>query len=196
MAGGLGRNLFVRNGAGYATDPVSLNRIPAARAVKVGRHYYDSKTLRALFKVNPRATNPLTRQPFPAAVYQKYGPAPVRRQTRPGTLPMYPAMRSAQRRIWRMAAYLGQQFLHDVRRMPPARRSRASIEAMDVLDDGDLERRGYDLQLGPGSVVLVNTAGDVVEVSHRVPFDGRLDLLFSPDDGDEGGQVLEMVMRV
>lgn len=74
MKGGLGRNLFARNDEGrHATDPVSLNRIPVSRAVKVGRQHYDSRTLQRLFKINPRATNPLTRQPFPQNVYAKYG---------------------------------------------------------------------------------------------------------------------------
>jgi hypothetical protein len=83
MKGGLGRNLYVRNAQGnHATDPVSLNRIPVSRAVKVGRQHYDSKTLRTLFQQKARATNPLTRQPFPEAVYKKYGPPQEPRDSR------------------------------------------------------------------------------------------------------------------
>lgn len=69
---------FARNANGaHAVDAVSLNRIPSARAVRVGRHWMDARSLRALLAANPRATNPLTRQPFPAHVLRAYGrPSP------------------------------------------------------------------------------------------------------------------------
>lgn len=68
---------YAKNANGYVTDPVSLMRIPRARAVKVGRQTYNSDTLRQLFARNARAPNPLTREPFPDEVYAKYGPPPA-----------------------------------------------------------------------------------------------------------------------
>ena len=55
------------------TNAVSLDPVPTRRAVKVGKHYWNSKTLRALLARNPKATNPLTRQPLPRGVVGKYG---------------------------------------------------------------------------------------------------------------------------
>lgn len=66
-----------------ATDPVSLNRIPVSRAVKVNRQVFDANTLREILRRNPRATNPLTRQPFPQHVYTTFGPEPPRQPPPP-----------------------------------------------------------------------------------------------------------------
>ena len=67
------RNIYAKNANGtYSTDPVSLNRIPVSRAVRVNRQVFDSKTLRALLQRDPGATNPLTRQPFPRHVYDRF----------------------------------------------------------------------------------------------------------------------------
>lgn len=65
---------------GYAMNVMSLDRIPAGRAVKIGPHTFDAKSLRALLAANPGATNPLTREPLPARVVKRYGP---RRPTAP-----------------------------------------------------------------------------------------------------------------
>lgn len=65
---GFRRSLLTRE-----LNAVSLNRIPASRAVRVGKQWWDSKTLRELFRRDPSARNPLTRQPFPAHVSSKYG---------------------------------------------------------------------------------------------------------------------------
>ena len=54
-------------------NAVSLAPVPTRRAVKIGRQYWDSKTLRGLLRSNPGATNPLTRQPLPPRVLKKYG---------------------------------------------------------------------------------------------------------------------------
>lgn len=82
MPGGLGRDMFVRDADGtHATDPVTLNRIPLKRAVKIGKQYHNSKSLRAQLQF--RNTNPLTRQPFPAAVQRKYGPRRMTTGRRP-----------------------------------------------------------------------------------------------------------------
>lgn len=63
---------FARNANGnYAIDPVSLERIPLRRAVRVGPHSFDSKVLREILKRNTR--NPLTREPFPRHVIDRYG---------------------------------------------------------------------------------------------------------------------------
>lgn len=63
---GLGgtRALFVTNANGtYASDPVSLDRIPTTRALKIGKHWFDAKTIAKLFNM-PAPRNPLTRQPL------------------------------------------------------------------------------------------------------------------------------------
>lgn len=87
-----GSGLFVRDQNGQKTvDPVSLDRIPVRRAVKIGKQHWNSKTLRGLLKHNPAATNPLTRQPLPPHVVEKYGPKP--KVTPPSSLP-------AQYRDW------------------------------------------------------------------------------------------------
>jgi hypothetical protein len=62
---------FAWNQGNYAMDPVSLDRIPLARAVRVGRHVFDAKVLREILKRNTR--NPLTREPFPSNVIAMYG---------------------------------------------------------------------------------------------------------------------------
>ena len=70
------RNLYALNATeanGYAKDPVLLNRIPKTRAVKVGMQTFDARTLRKLFRLNPNATHPVTRQPFPPNIRAKYG---------------------------------------------------------------------------------------------------------------------------
>lgn len=70
-----GTGLFVRDQSGQQTiDPVTLNRIPAGRALRVGKQYWNSTTIRKLLERDSQATNPLTRQPFPADVYAKYAP--------------------------------------------------------------------------------------------------------------------------
>lgn len=75
MRGGLGQNLFIRNADGtHATDPVTLNRIPVKRAVRIGKHYFNSKSLGD--QLQHRTTNPLTRQPFPSSVIRKYKKKP------------------------------------------------------------------------------------------------------------------------
>lgn len=73
-----GSGLFVRGDqSGQQTiDPVSLDRIPARRAVLIGKQQWNSKTIRELLKRDSAATNPLTRQPFPAEIYEKYGKSP------------------------------------------------------------------------------------------------------------------------
>ncbi len=69
------RTLYARNATNgsYAVDPVSLDRIPVRRVVRVGKQAFNSKTVRALLERDPAATNPLTRQPFPDHVYRRYG---------------------------------------------------------------------------------------------------------------------------
>lgn len=63
---------FAINASGnFAIDPVSLERIPMARAVRVGPHVFNSRVLREILKRNTR--NPLTRQPFPRNVIERYG---------------------------------------------------------------------------------------------------------------------------
>lgn len=67
--------LYARNANGQVSeDPVSLQRIPAHRAVKIGKKYFNSRSLRELLRRNPDATNPLTRQPLPEAIKQRFGP--------------------------------------------------------------------------------------------------------------------------
>ena len=56
------------------TDPVSLSRIPVKRAVRVGKQWFNSKSIRAMLARDTRTTNPLTRQPFPDAVRERYMP--------------------------------------------------------------------------------------------------------------------------
>jgi hypothetical protein len=71
---GPGTDLFVRGSNGqYAIDALSLNRVPRARAVRIGMQNWNSKSLSGLLNRNPRAPNPLTRQPFPETVYRRYG---------------------------------------------------------------------------------------------------------------------------
>lgn len=70
---GMGRSglNFVKNSNGdFATDPVSLNVIPASRrAIKEGRKWFDRRTVQKL--TNQGMRNPLTRQPWTAATLQK-----------------------------------------------------------------------------------------------------------------------------
>ena len=54
------------------TDPLTLNRIPVKRAVRVGKQWFNSKSIRSMLARDPRATNPLTRQPFPVNVRERY----------------------------------------------------------------------------------------------------------------------------
>ncbi len=56
------------------TNAVTLDPIPTRRAVKIGKQYWNSSTLRGLLKSNPAVRNPLTRQPLPQRVVKKYGP--------------------------------------------------------------------------------------------------------------------------
>ena len=112
--GGLGQDLFLKNANGYATDPVSQDRIPTSRAVRVGRHYYDAKTLRALLKHNRSAVNPLTRQPFPSHILQKYRPPRVHAgpfTSTPRQLPRQ--LTEPQRGVWHEAVHLGRALLHE-----------------------------------------------------------------------------------
>lgn len=68
-------NLYARNSNGTrAIDPMSLNHVRKPHAVKVDPHVFDARQLRKLFAHNPRATNPLTRKPFPETVRTKYSP--------------------------------------------------------------------------------------------------------------------------
>jgi hypothetical protein len=53
-------------------NAVSMAPIPMKRAVKVNKQWWNAKTLRTLLKHNPRASNPLTRQPLPAKIIKKY----------------------------------------------------------------------------------------------------------------------------
>lgn len=62
---------FIKNRNGdFVLDPVSLGRIPRKRAVWVQGRYYDENTVRGLVRSNP--INPLTRQPLPRAVQNRY----------------------------------------------------------------------------------------------------------------------------
>lgn len=56
------------------TNAVTLDPVPTRRAVKIGKQYWNSRTLRGLLKSNPAVRNPLTRQPLPQRVVKKYGP--------------------------------------------------------------------------------------------------------------------------
>lgn len=62
-----------------AVDPVTLERIPARRAIKVGKAWFDIKTVSEL--IQRGQSNPLTRQPFDAntvrrvAAFRKQGAA-------------------------------------------------------------------------------------------------------------------------
>lgn len=99
------RSLYVRNADGrYAIDPVTLNRIPRRRAVRVDRHVFDSASLRGLLQHTPDATNPLTRRPFPRHIIARYGGM------------------SDQERVWAAAQELGRAFLAsrgpNIARMP------------------------------------------------------------------------------
>lgn len=68
------RTLYAKNTNGsFSVDPMSLDRIPVRRVVRVGKHAFNSKSVRSLLEHNPSATNPLTRQPFPDDVYRRYG---------------------------------------------------------------------------------------------------------------------------
>ena len=77
---GRGRGLFV--GRHDTLDPVTVNRIPVKRAVRVGKQWFNSRGLRSLLAHNPRATNPLTREPLPSAVHALYGPKTRKPQAR------------------------------------------------------------------------------------------------------------------
>lgn len=103
---GTASSLYATDANGYATDPVSLDRIPRSRAVKVGPHTFNAKTLRALLAHNPRATNPLTRQSFPPAIYAKFSTKQNDRVH--GTSPR--DFTPDQRRVWRAGDELMQQF--------------------------------------------------------------------------------------
>ena len=100
--------LYVTDANGYVTDPVSLDRIPKSRAVRVGPHTFNSKTLTQMFQHNPRATNPLTRQPFPQAVYAKYAPAEQPPTTFPVVMPR--DLSPEQRRVWEAGGALMTMF--------------------------------------------------------------------------------------
>ena len=45
-------------------------------AVRIGPHSFSKWNLRRMLAVNPRAVNPLTRQPLPERVHRRYGPPP------------------------------------------------------------------------------------------------------------------------
>lgn len=59
----------------YPEDPVTMNKIPKKRAIRVGRHWFDAKTLRRVVQTNP--INPLTREPLPNVVQRKFGRQPI-----------------------------------------------------------------------------------------------------------------------
>lgn len=72
------RGLGARHTRLPPVDPVTLKPIPASRAVRVGPHVFDATMLRRLLATRPGATNPLTREPLPAWVHDKYGGAAAR----------------------------------------------------------------------------------------------------------------------
>lgn len=59
---------FARDADGFVEDPVSMARIPPARAVKIGMHTFNAKTIRELRRRSAAPRNPLTRQPIPQSV--------------------------------------------------------------------------------------------------------------------------------
>lgn len=75
---GLGPGLpFAKDADGTdALDPVTLNRIPAARAVAVDKKIFDARTLRGLLAGDAAAPNPVTRGPLPDDIRRRYGPRP------------------------------------------------------------------------------------------------------------------------
>lgn len=190
MAGSSRRQgLYIKNKdqkGGYALNAVSLERIPRRRAVKVGAQYFDSRTLRNLLKRDARATNPLTRQPFPSAVYKKYAPLPGSGPA--PTLP--PRMTRLQRRAWHAAGQLTQQFLNAARQLPAGRLQTANIGTF-VKQYGNLYgtlSKQYDVQASPYEITLspLTDVDDffMVNLYHRQPFDGSLNLLFISDEGE------------
>jgi hypothetical protein len=211
IKGGLGRNLYARNANGqHATDPVSLNRIPASRAVKVGKHHYDSKTLRALFAKNQLATNPLTRQPFPQAVYKKYGPSTrVRPASALAMSPMWEPrliaghLTTRQRIGWNMAMLLAQEFQRRVQAMPQARRRTARIDDMNfnnVLSEirqqggGNAIVHGYSFGQFLGILLEFKDLGRdmYATFTHATTFDGKLDVELYEEDGTMGEATLRI----
>lgn len=66
---------YVLNADGKPVDdPITMDPIPLRRAVKVGRHWHNAESLRKLFRHTPDARHPLTREPFPDHIRQRYGP--------------------------------------------------------------------------------------------------------------------------
>jgi hypothetical protein len=51
---------------------ISLNLIPVKHAVKVGQHIFDERTLATFFEKTNNPRNPITREPFPNAVVQRF----------------------------------------------------------------------------------------------------------------------------
>lgn len=69
---GSGVPFALNRDGGVAIDPVTLNRIPARRAMRMegGRQVFDRRTVAEL--VRRGGTNPLTRQPFDAATVARF----------------------------------------------------------------------------------------------------------------------------